>query len=263
MITVSDINQFILEFAPPELAEDWDNVGLLVGDPDCAVSRVMTCLTITPESAAEAVEKQADVIVSHHPLPFRPLKKLTTENTASRLLLNLIKAGISVISPHTAYDSALDGINAQLADRFGFTQARPLIPSKSNDSNLGAARVAIAAQGATLNSLLNRTKAEFQISNVRFVGSPERLVKQVALCCGSGGSFLEPAIQAGCDTLITGEATFHTCLEAKANDVSLVLLGHHTSERFAVEYLAQVLGQQFKDIDVWASNDEVDPVQCG
>jgi len=263
MVTVSDVNQFILEFAPPELAEDWDNVGLLVGDPDHEVNRVMTCLTITPESAAEAVGRRVDVIVSHHPLPFRPLKKLTTENTASRLLLSLIKAGVSVISPHTAYDSALEGINAQLANRFGLAEARPLIPCVPFDSNLGAARIAIAPEGQTLATLIDRAKSEFQVSNVRFVGSRERSVQQVALCCGSGGSFLESAIQAGCDALITGEATFHTCLEAKANNIALLLLGHHTSERFAVEHLAGVLTKRFQDLDVWASEDEVDPLQCG
>lgn len=261
MTKVSDINQFILEFAPLELAEDWDNVGLLVGDPDGMVDRVMTCLTITPESAAEAVQKQADVIVSHHPLPFRPLKQLTTETTTSRLLLQLIKAGVSVISPHTAYDSAQDGVNAQLAARFRLTETQPLIPSSSVDPSLGAARIGLASEGETLQRLLNRAKAEFQLSNIRFVGSPHRLIKKVALCCGSGGSFLESAIQAGCDTLITGEATFHTCLEAKANDVALVLLGHHASERFAVEHLADVLDRRFQNVEVWASEDEVDPVQ--
>ena len=74
---------------------------------------------------------------------------------------------------------------------------------------------------------------------------------------------MESAIQAGCDALITGEATFHTCLEAKANNIALLLLGHHTSERFAVEHLASVLEKQFEDLDVWASETEVDPLQCG
>ena len=95
------------------LAEEWDNVGLLVGDPDQQVKRVMTCLTITPASAEEALERQAEMIITHHPLPFRPLKRLTTAQTASRLLLQLIEGKIAVHSPHTAFDSAAAGINQQ------------------------------------------------------------------------------------------------------------------------------------------------------
>ncbi|MDG2014980.1 MAG: Nif3-like dinuclear metal center hexameric protein [Pirellulaceae bacterium] len=262
MITVSDVNQFMLEFAPLALAEDWDNVGLLVGDPDSAVSRVMTCLTITPDSAKEAIARQADLIVTHHPLPFRPLKRLTTEQTSGRLLLELIKAGIAVISPHTAFDSALNGINAQLAKCFKLSNPRPLIPAE-NSAELGAGRIAEAASGTTLKTLLDQAKSEFALPQIRFVGSPDSPVHLVGLCCGSGGSFLQTAIQSKCDTLITGEAQFHTCLEAKANEVSLLLLGHHTSERFAVQELARLLSQHFAKLDVWVSEEEEDPISIG
>ena len=91
MLTVQDISNFLETFAPVALAEEWDNVGLLVGDPDQEVTRVMTCLTITPTTAREALERQAEMIITHHPLPFRPLKRLTTAQTASRLLLQLIE----------------------------------------------------------------------------------------------------------------------------------------------------------------------------
>ena len=262
MITVSDVNQFMLEFAPLALAEEWDNVGLLVGDPDSAINRVMTCLTITPESAAEAVAKQADLIVTHHPLPFRPLKRITTEQTAGRLLLQLIKAGIAVISPHTAFDSALNGINAQLAERFQLSHARPLMPAE-NSSELGAGRMAEATPGTTLQNLLEQAKSEFALPQIRFVGSPDSPVKLIGLGCGSGGAFLQAALQNKCDTLITGEAQFHTCLEAKASGVSLILLGHHTSERFALRELAGRLDQHFTELDVWVSEDEEDPIRVG
>ena len=92
MIELQSICGFLQEFAPPHLAEEWDNVGLLVGDPKKRVSRLMTCLTVTPASADEAVRDGAELIVTHHPLPFRPLKRLTTDHTPSRLLLQLIGA---------------------------------------------------------------------------------------------------------------------------------------------------------------------------
>ena len=116
---LEDVCRFLNEFAPPRLAEDWDNVGLLVGDATRPVSKIMTCLTITPGSAAEAVSEHADLIVTHHPLPFRPLKRLTTETVPGRLLLQLIEASIAIHSPHTAFDSAAAGINQRLAVGIG------------------------------------------------------------------------------------------------------------------------------------------------
>src|SRR5690348_2475658 len=106
MATVSELARFLDAFAPPALAESWDNVGLLVGDASRAVTKVMTCLTVTAESAREAIAGKAELIVTHHPLPFRPLARLTTDTPEGRLLWELIGAGVSIYSPHTAFDSA-------------------------------------------------------------------------------------------------------------------------------------------------------------
>src|SRR6185295_17432474 len=116
-------------FAPAALAAEWDNVGLLVGDRAQKVERIMTCLTITPAAASEAIREQADLIVSHHPLPFKPLKRLTADQPTGRILLDLIRAGISIYSPHTAFDSAAAGINQQLAEALGLKNIQPLEPA--------------------------------------------------------------------------------------------------------------------------------------
>ena len=99
-----DLANFLETFAPSSLAAEWDNVGLLVGDRACRVDRVMTCLTITLESASEAIEACADLIVTHHPFPFKPLKRMTGDTREGRILLDLISAGISIYSTHTAFD---------------------------------------------------------------------------------------------------------------------------------------------------------------
>ena len=125
MPTIQTIAAFLEEFAPSRLAAEWDNVGLLVGDSRAAVARVMTCLTITPASAAEAVRGRADLVVAHHPLPFAALKRVTSETTAGRLLLGLIAARVAVYSPHTAFDSAPAGINGRLAAGLGLRGVVP------------------------------------------------------------------------------------------------------------------------------------------
>jgi dinuclear metal center YbgI/SA1388 family protein len=126
MFTVADAVAFLDAFAPRELAADWDNVGLLLGDPQREVRGVMTCLTVTPESAAEAIEAGAGLIVSHHPILFRAVKRLTTTTPEGRMLLDLIQAGVAVYSPHTAFDNVRDGINDILARRLRLLDVRPL-----------------------------------------------------------------------------------------------------------------------------------------
>jgi len=258
MRTVSDVAALLDQFAPPWLAEDWDNVGLLVGDPGGSVARVMTCLTITPATAAEAVQGQAELIVAHHPLPFRPIKRLTTETTTGRLLYELISAEVAVYSPHTAFDSAREGINQRLAAGLALQGITPLVPS---DEGLGSGRRGCLEEPVGLDDLGRRLGEFLRVDRIGMVGDPERPVRTVAVACGAAGEFLETARQTGCDAMVLGEARFHTCLEAEAAGVGLLLPGHFASERFAVECLAEELSQQCPDLEVWASRREHDPVR--
>lgn len=257
--TVDDLCQYMDQFAPTRLAEDWDNVGLLAGDRHSICNRIMTCLTVTPESVDEAIEEQADLIITHHPLPFHPFRQLTTDTVPSGMLWNLARAGVAVYSPHTGFDSAVDGINFGLASRFGLQDVRPLVPLPDEPENIGTGRMGVASPSTNLASFIEHTKSEFAMKTIKYVGDPEQSVSKVAIACGSGGSFLKQAIAAGCDLFVTGEADFHSCLDAKAHNVAILLLGHYTSERFAVESLAKQLEKSFPDLAVWASRRESDP----
>lgn len=129
MPTVADIAGFLERLAPAALAADWDNVGLLLGDPAAQVERLMACLTLTPEVVAEAVAEQVQLIVTHHPILFRPVQRLTSATHDGQLLLPLLRAGIAVHSPHTAWDNAKGGINDLLASRLSLTEVKPLRPA--------------------------------------------------------------------------------------------------------------------------------------
>lgn len=258
MHTVHSIAEFLERFAPPALAEDWDNVGLLVGDASRTVRRVMTCLTITPATASEAVDERADLIVTHHPLPFRPLKRLTADTTAGRLLLELIAARVAIYSPHTAFDSAQEGINQRLATGLGLLDIEPVMPM---EEGLGAGRHGHLKAPLPLGELAERVKGFLSVAGLHLVGDPQRPVRRVAIACGSAGEFLQPALHLGCDCLLTGEARFHTALEAEATDIGLLLAGHYATERFALDDLAGVLADEFGDLKVWASRREADPLR--
>ena len=262
MPTLGDVAAVLEQFAPTALAEDWDNVGLLVGDPNWAAQRVMTCLTVTPATVAEAVRGEADLIVAHHPLPFQPLKSITSATTPGRLLLELISAKIGVYSPHTAFDSAPTGINQHLAIGLGLQQIEPLIPAQgTTEADIGAGRVGLVGGESTLLELAERVKNFLGVDSLRVVGNDDQAVSCMAIACGSGGSFLSTAIEKKCDCLVTGETSFHTCLEAEARGVGLVLPGHFASERFALLSLADYIQEQLSGLEVWASRDEADPLR--
>ncbi len=131
MIAVAAIVAWLDRFAPRDLAEDWDNVGLLVGDRAAVVSRIMTCLSVTPATAREAIERRAELIVTHHPVLFGPVQRLTADEPQGRMLLELIRAGAAIYSPHTAFDGTAGGINEMLAERLGLTECEPLRPAAS------------------------------------------------------------------------------------------------------------------------------------
>lgn len=276
MTLVGDIIAFLHDFAPLELAEEWDNVGLLIGSGRRDVNRVMTCLTLTPDVAAEAVADDVDLIVTHHPVLFRAVQRVTDETSQGRMLLELIAGRISVYSPHTAFDSAADGINHQLAESLALQEIQPLRasapagadaeidaagPAGGTTVPLGSGRCGALAAPLTLRDFNQRVKSALGVQHLQYVGDEARRVQRVAIACGAAAEFLSDAARHGCDVLLTGEARFHACLEAQEAGVALVLPGHYATERPAVERLADVIGERFPDIESTASAAERDPVQ--
>ncbi len=257
MLRVRAIADFLEAFAPSCLAEDWDNVGLLVGDADAAVERIMTCLSVTDASADEAIRQRAELIVAHHPIPFQPLKRLTTESPTGRLLLRLVADGVAVYSPHTALDSAARGINQLLAEGLGLHDIAPLVTAPGG---ISAGRCGRLRAVQPLGEFAETVKAFLRLEAVQRVGDAARPIQRVAVACGSATELLSAARERGCDCFVTGEARFHSCLEAEATGMAMLLVGHHASERFGVERLAEALAEKFADATVWASRDEHDPI---
>ncbi len=277
--------------APLELSEAWDNTGLLLGDPVAQVSQLMTCLTLTPDSVSEAIEGGAQMVIAHHPLPFKALAKITTETYAGGLLWRLATSGVSVYSPHTAWDSATHGINARLASLLSLKNCQPLVPADQTLwPGLGSGRIGELPQPLSLDDIARRLSDVLPDCRPRSVESLRRtiqtpgvspksvslksvslksvslksqpgMIHKVAICCGSGGSLLPAAVAAQCDLFVTGEGTFHTCLEAQAAETSLLMIGHFASERFALVQLAQELSEEYPGLTIWASQSEKDPVR--
>ncbi|MBX3439535.1 MAG: Nif3-like dinuclear metal center hexameric protein [Planctomycetaceae bacterium] len=268
MLSLREVIAYLKEFAPLQLAEDWDNVGLLVGDERSTVERVMTCLTLTPDVADEAIARRIDLVVTHHPLLFRPVQRLTSDTPEGDLLLRLIRSGVAVYSPHTAFDSAAVGINQSLAESLGLTDIQGLRPHICEDDQDAVAQPAIGAgrqgrlpQAEPLRAFVERVKRALSISCLQFVGDELQSIAHVAVACGSAAEFLPDARRLSCDVLLTGEARFHACLEARTLGPAMVLAGHYATERPAVERLARHIAARFPGLDCGSSESERDPIE--
>ena len=259
MATVLEICSYLEKLAPTNLAESWDNVGLLLGRRNCPVERLMTCLTLTAPVSAEAVERQAQMIVAHHPILFRATKKITDATEEGRILLQLAEAGIAVYSPHTAFDSADRGINQQLAENLGLQQIQAL-RLIGDAPNSGAGRFGVLEKPLDRQEFLEKVAMTVQSRSLEVCWHENQIVKQVAVACGAAAEFLDDAIRAGCDTFLTGEARFHSVLEAQSRGINLILTGHFASERPGIEQLAKEIAQQFPDIDCFPANNDRDPL---
>lgn len=258
--TVADAMAFFDRFAPPALAESWDNVGLLLGSRSSLLERVMTCLTLSEDVADEAVRERASLVVTHHPVFFRPVKQITDENPEGRTILKLARAGTAVYSPHTAFDSAALGINQRLAESLGLSDVRSLRTPVAAELP-GSGRFGVLPQGESLDDFVRRVRRLLNTEALGVVGDDTMSIQRVAVACGAAAEFVDDALLARCDVLVTGEARFHACIEARAKGIGLVLAGHYATERPGVEALADEIAKEFAGCRVWASGVETDPLR--
>jgi dinuclear metal center YbgI/SA1388 family protein len=203
------------------------------------------------------------------------VQQITDENPEGRMLLQLIEAGVAVYSPHTSYDSARSGINQQLAESLRLQSIQPLralatgggdagsedFADDDSAAELGSGRFGDLAEPVSLADFVETAKRVLDVENTQFVGDPARRVTRVGTACGAAAEFMRDAAKEGCDVLLTGEARFHSCLEARSLNIGLVLPGHYATERPAMENLAKILGERFPELDVLASQVESDPIQ--
>ncbi len=260
MACIEDVCQVLNELAPISTAESWDNVGLLVGRRERTVSRLMTCLTLTPAVAQESIARKVELIVTHHPVLFRGTKSVVADTIEGKLLLDLIEGGVAVYSPHTAFDNAKLGINEWLAQSLGLTAVEPLRLFAA-DTTEGSGRKGAFARPVPRREFLQRLTAVFEAGYLEVAWHGPEFVRNVGLACGSAAEYLDDAIKSGCETFVTGEARFHSAVECQSRQINLVLTGHFASERPAVIMLAKQLGERLPGVDCFASEEDRDPLE--
>jgi len=235
--TVADLLGALEELAPAALAEEWDNVGLVVGSDDAPAARVLVALDLRESVLDEAEAGGFDVILTHHPPIFPSLTSVTDRTAVGRLVTGAIRRGISVVAAHTNLDSAAGGLNDIMAGLLGLRDTRPLAPAAS-DPSVGLGR--IGAFDGTLERLAARCREAFGEGSVHgVVGDPDRPLRTVAICTGSGASFIDAARTAGADAYVTGDLKYHDA--DRAEGMALVNAGHAEVEGVALAAWAPVL----------------------
>jgi len=228
--TVKDIERLVGEIAPYELAEEWDNVGLLLGRADGQVTRVLTALDLTEGVIAEAKALHAQLIVTHHPIMFSPRKRVTDQDREGRLMLAMLESGVAHIAAHTNLDSAPGGVNDTLMALMG----------AENVQGEGCIRVGELEAGMTFGRLCERAGKKLR-AVVRAYGAEDTPVHMLGCCSGAGSSELYEAKALGADCFITGEVKHDRALDAMDMGLCVIEAGHFETENPACEVLATAL----------------------
>ena len=251
MASKKEILNILTDWAPTETALDFDNVGLLVDSEIDSINKVAVCLDITPETILAAKENGAELIVSHHPVIFSPLKKLSNDNPA----VMLIKSGIAAICMHTNLDAADGGVNDALAEKIGLSNT---VAVDSGDGAVSMMRMGNVCE-MMADEFAAYLKEKLGCGMIKYV-APNRNIKKVAVCGGAGEEFIFLAAENGCDALVTGETKHHINLAAKEMSVGIYSCGHFATEEIVKSVIARRLSERFSDLEIVLLN-ETDPAK--
>ena len=258
MKTVKDVLNFIETLAPRSMKMDWDNVGLLCGDPDQEVTKILVALDPFEDVCAEAERIGAQLIVTHHPLIFRAPKAVTTETSVGRCIRFLCKHDISAINAHTNLDCAPGGVNDVLADRLGLSGVCVIKPEgvDAQGREWGLLRQG-EVEPQSLEEFLSLVRERLGIPVLRYAEGGKR-VRKVAVGGGACATELLDAVDAGCDTFVTSDIKYNQFWDAHDLGLNLIDAGHFYTENPVCDALAGRLRQAFPEIAVEISEIHTD-----
>ncbi len=259
--TVHDIVRIMEVDVPVHLAEAWDNVGLQVGHGDWTVHRIWVALDAARAVVEGAVKHGVDMLITHHPLLFKPLQVLDLATPAGHLLDQAIRNRLAVYSAHTNLDRVKGGVNDILAEQLGLPE--PLVMDGLETEKVGFLRMGSLASPLTLGAYAERLKKNLGLSHVRFVGNPDMRVQKVALCAGSGSGFVDAFLSADTDVFVSGDFRYHDARKAEDHEKGLIDIGHFGSEQIFLESWAKRIGRAMRqnnfDVEVERCPLETDP----
>ena len=240
------------QWAPLSYAEEWDNCGLQVGRRDKAIGKVMIALTPGEAAIQAAVDNGVDMLLTHHPMIFKPTKNVTTDTVLGQSIIKLIRNDINLYCAHTNLDMALGGVNDVLAKALQLQEVEIL---ENITEEYGIGRVGNLAEPMTLEQFLSATAARLECMHLAYQGDLHCQVQKVALCGGSGISYLKAAKKAGADVYVTGDMKYHDAQLASELGICVVDAGHFGTEKHIVKVLAEFAKQQGVEVVIFEEED--------
>jgi dinuclear metal center YbgI/SA1388 family protein len=264
-VKLADVIAALESAYPPKTAEAWDAVGLVCGDPDEEVTRVLVCVDPTSSTVDEAVEVGAQLVLAHHPLLLRGVNGVPADDPKGALVHKLIRNRAALYCAHTNADSALPGVSDALAEAIGLTVTGPLEPAVPEDTGIG--RVGELPEAEPLRVFVQRVADALPVTvqGVRAAGDPERLIRRVAVCGGAGDGYLSAVTRAGVDAYVTADLRHHPASEhIESGGPALVDVAHWASEWPWCEQAAEILRAACGGrVDVLVSTRRTDPWTVG
>lgn len=242
---VQDIINEMEAFAPSKLKEDFDNVGLMVGDSNREVKKVLLALDCTKEVIDEAIENKCEMIITHHPLIFRKPNRIVKGDLLGDKIIKLIENKISVYSSHTNLDAIKDGINDKVVNILGFKKSKIIDKSILEDSGIG--RIVYLEEPIKTKDLINNIKEKLNIDMLTGNISSE-YVSNIAIINGSGSSYFNKAYEMGADCIITGDTSYHFVSDYKELGVTILDAGHFGTEWLAFLSAMENIKENIKDV---------------
>jgi len=256
---LDSVIQILKSIAPSSLAEEWDNVGLLINPVrPRSIKKILLTIDLTEAVANEAMKNKVDLIIAYHPILFRPLTRLDADNAHDRTVMRLIQKNIAVYSPHTALDAVIGGVNDWLAEGVGEGDISVLQPIPGTDAGQG--RLVELNKPVKLQTIAKRIKQHLGLKNLRLACAAEDTpIKTIALCAGAGTEVFK-GVKADC--YLTGEMSHHNILAATLNGSHVILCEHTNTERGYLPVFAKILRKALGNgIDIAVSEIDSDPIK--
>jgi dinuclear metal center YbgI/SA1388 family protein len=260
MMQIQHIIQELESLAPPHLQESYDNAGLIVGDPETPLSGVLFCLDSTEAVVEEALRKGCNLIVAHHPIVFRGLKRFNGASYVERTVMRAIREGVALYAIHTNLDNVYArGVNSKIAERLGLQETRILQP-KAGQTDIGAGLIGQLPAAMEALDFLDFLKEKMSAGCVRHTALCGRPIQRVAVCGGSGSFLLPEALRAGADVFVTADFKYHEFFDAE-NKLIIADIGHYESEQFTISLLFDVIREKFPTFALHCTEVNTNPVQ--
>ena len=261
---IKDIISEIETFAPLSLQEDYDNAGLIIGNPATDITATLLTLDVTEDVIDEAIRKNCQLIVAHHPLIFSGIKQLNGSDEVQRCVVKAIKSDIAIYAAHTNIDNVINGVSGRMAEKIGLQNIEILkaISSSCEDfqNRVGAGVVGNLPQPVSEQEFLQKLKSIFGTGCIKHTQLQNKPIRKVALCGGSGSAFLKEAINVQADVYVSADFKYHDFFNAE-NQILIADIGHYESEVFTKEIFYEIITKKISTFAVQISETNTNPIK--